>query len=212
MDGIVAGLGTATLASVGVAAANPNKSFVDREVTGVDHRVELTATRRFGTINIGSMPGSVPSPAGFDYLLKLTGYQDSVTSQAGATTTPAPSAPAPSGTVSFWNGSGYTPYAPNDANLNNLTSTVSATNVVGGRVIVVTISVNPGSSAAQTGTNQPLPIGSLLTDVDSSIAPFSATVHYLLTVDGATRVDLTIGLSLGTMITRGVYGQPPVKG
>jgi len=212
LNGMVGGLGTATLASVAAAASNPNKSFVDREVIGVDHHVEMTATRRFGTISIGAFPSGVGSPAGFDYLLKVTGYQDSATSQAGTTTTAAPSAPAPSGLVSFWNGASYTSYAPNNALLNNLTSTVTRSNTVSGDLVVVTISVNAGSTPAITGTHQTNPIGSLRTDVDSSISPFVATVHYVVTIDGQRKVDLTIALALGTMLTRGVYGKPPVAG
>jgi hypothetical protein len=185
---------------------------VDREATGADHRVELSASRRFGPINIGSFPAATGSPAGFDYLLKISGYEDSVTSQAGATTTAAPSAPAPIGSVSFWNGVGYTTYAPNHANLNNLTSTASRTATVDGRLVAVTISVQPGAAAATTGTSQTNPSGSLRTDVDSSVSPFNATVHYVVTVDGVTAVDLQISLALGTLLTRGVYGQPPPGG
>jgi hypothetical protein len=213
LNGMVGGLGTATLASVAPAASNPNKSFVDREpISGQNGRVELTATRRFGSINIGSFPSGISAPAGFDYLLKVTGYQDSVTSQAGSTTTAAPAAVAPSGSVSFWNGVGYTSYSPTNTNLNNLTSTATSSATVAGQAVVVTISVNTGSNAALTGTHQTNPSGSLRTDVDSSITPFAATVHYVVTVDGITTVNLTIGLALGTMISRGVYGQPPPAG
>ena len=46
----------------------------------------------------------------------------------------------------------------------------------------------------------------------SSVAAFSATVHYVVTVDGITTVDLEIALQLGTVLTRGVYGTPPASG
>ena len=219
LEGIVAGLGSAMLASV--ASSYPNKSFVDREaVSGNEGRVELTATRSFGTINVGAFPSGIAAPAGFTSLVIITGYQDSITSQAGAPTAAPPTYLVdPSGSVSFWNGTGYTSYVPNSSNLNDLTSTVTSSGMFGGQDVVVTISVYPGSTAAATGTNQtcadlllyPFP-NALCTDADSSITPFTATVHYLVTVDGFPVVELDLSLVLGTMLTHGVYGQPPAAG
>lgn len=216
MNGIVGGLGSAALASAAVSAGNPNKSFVDREfVSGNAGRVELTATRRFGTINVGALPSGLAAPAGFTSLVTITGYQDSITSQAGAPSAAAPTAAAPSGSVSFWNGTGYTSYAPSSTSLNNITSTVTSSDTIAGQDVVVTISVNAGSTAAATGTDQAC-TGSfpnaLCTDADSSITPFAATVHYVVTVDGITVVDLNLSVVLGTMLTRAVYGQPPAAG
>ena len=214
LGGIVPSLGTATLASVAAAAGTPVKSFVDREaVSGQDGRIEVTATRNLGVMGIGAFPSGIAAPATFTYLLRMpAGYQDTVTSQAGTTTTAGPSTGTPTGNVQFWNGAGYTSLAPTAAGLNNLTSTATSAATIAGRAVVVTISVNAGSTAAQPGTHQTNPSGSLRTDVDSSIAPFSATVHYVVTVDGVTTVDLQIALQLGTILTRGVYGQPPVAG
>ena len=65
---------------------------------------------------------------------------------------------------------------------------------------------------AVVGTNQTNPSGTLRTDVDASVTPFKASVHYLVTVNGATAVNLTVTINLGTMLTRGVYGQPPTPG
>ena len=114
--------------------------------------------------------------------------------------------------MSFWNGVGYTSLGPTVAGLNNLTSTATSAATIAGRAVVVTISVDPGSTASQAGTHQTNPSGSLRTDVDSSVAAFSATVHYVVTVDGITAVDLDIALQLGTILTRGVYGTPPPSG
>jgi hypothetical protein len=38
------------------------------------------------------------------------------------------------------------------------------------------------------------------------------TVHYLVTVDGATAVDLNIAINMGTMLTRSVYAAAPAAG
>ena len=213
LSGIVGGLGTATLASLGAPAANPNKSFVNRQPqSGQDGSVELTATRRFGTIGIGGLPGGVSAPAGWTgYLVNIAGYQDSATAQAGSTTTLAP-ATTMSGTVSFWNGSGYTSFAPDSGSLNNRSSSVSLTSSIGPNTVITTLSMKPGSQAALRGTNSTNPSGTTRTDANSSVTPFTATVTYRVTVNGATVVDLEIALNLGTMLTRGVYGQPPAAG
>ncbi len=213
LEGIVSGLGTASLASVAATSANPNKSFVDREpVSGQDGRVELTATRAFGTIGIGALPTGVSAPGGWTgYLLNVTGYQDTATSQAGSTTTAAP-ATTVGGNVSFWNGSGYSSYAVNSASLNNLSSSISRTTSFGSNTVITTISVKTGSQAALSGSNQTNPSGTLRTDVDSSVTPFAASITYRITVNGLTTVDLQLDLNLGTMLTRGVYGQPPAAG
>jgi hypothetical protein len=214
LSGIVPSLGSATLASVAAAAGSPAKSFADREpVSGQDGRIELSATRSFGVIGIGAFPSGITAPAGFTYLLRMpAGYQDTVTSQAGTTTTAAPSTGTPTGNVSFWNGVGYTSLSPTNGGLNNLTSTATSSATIAGRAVVVTISVDAGSTAVQAGTHQTNPSGTLRTDVDSSISPFAAMVHYVVTVDGVPAVDLEIALQLGTILTRGVYGQPPVAG
>jgi type II secretory pathway pseudopilin PulG len=214
LGSIVPGLGSATLASVAAAASSPAKSFADREaVSGQDGRIEVSATRNFGVIGLGAFPSGITAPAGFTYLLRMpTGYQDTVTSQAGTTTTAAPSTGTPTGNVSVWNGAGYTSFGPTASGLNNLTSTATSAATIAGRAVVVTISVDAGSTAAQAGTHQTNPSGSLRTDADSSVAAFSATVHYVVTVDGVTAVDLEIALQLGTILTRGVYGTPPASG
>ncbi len=214
LGSLVPGLGSATLASVAAAPSNPDKSFADREaVSGQDGRIEVTATRNVGVTGIGAFPSGITAPVGFSYLLRMpAGYSDTVTAQAGTTTTAAPSTGTPTGNISFWNGAGYTSLGPTAAGLNNLTSTATSAATIAGRAVVVTISVDPGSTAAQAGTHQTNPSGSLRPDVDASVAAFSATVHYVVTVDGITTVDLEIALQFGTVLTRGVYGTPPASG
>ena len=218
LDGIVAGLGSATLASVNAAAINPNKSFVNREaVTNQDGAVAVTSTRRIGTLVLGDFPAGITAPAGWSgYLLSMTGYQDTATSQAGSTTTAGPTAQATSGTLSVWNGSGYTPFSVNSASLNSLAASATQTRTIAGHVIVVTISVGSGGlQATSKGTTQTCsPSGTLTqcTNENSSVNPPSATVHYVITVDGTVAVDLHIALNMGTMLTRSVYAPAPVAG
>ena len=56
------------------------------------------------------------------------------------------------------------------------------------------------------------PSGTLRTDVDSSVTPFTASIIYRITVNGLTTVDLQLDLNLGTMLALGVYVQPPAAG
>jgi hypothetical protein len=221
LNGIVGGLGTATLASV-AAVASPNKSFVNRQaVANEDGSVAVTATRNIGTVNIGAFPAAVGAPAGWTgYLLSITGYQDSATSQAGSTTTATSAAGPTAGTISYWNGASYTTRlvtnAAQNALLNNIVAPpATRTATIGGHVVTVSISVSSGSQAATSGSTRTCtPSGSLTqcTSEDSSVTPFTATVHYVVIVDGATAVDLNIAINMGTMLTRSVYAPAPAAG
>ncbi len=213
LSGFAGALGTVTLASVG-PPANPNKSFVNRQaVAGQDGRVEVTATRNIGTVNVGAIPGAggLGTPAGWTgYLLSMTNYQDSAASQAGSTAAAA-TAPAPTGTVSYWNGAGYTALAVTNAGLNNISSSVTRSGNVSGHAVTVTISANAGSQAAISGANSTCSSPNC-TQEDSSVTPFTATVHYVVVVDGVTVVDLNIAINMGTMLTRSVYTPAPAAG
>jgi hypothetical protein len=50
------------------------------------------------------------------------------------------------------------------------------------------------------------------TEADASVSPFTASVSYVVPVDGVTQVNLTVALNLGTVTSRGIYGQPPPAG
>src|SRR5204863_2120333 len=121
-------------------------SFVNRQaVASQDGNVAVTATRQIGTLSIGAFPAAVGTPVSWSgYLLSMTGYQDSATSQAGSTTTAAPAAVATAGTISYWNGAGYTSRSVNSALLNTIRSTATQTATVAARLVSVTISVRSG--------------------------------------------------------------------
>jgi len=217
LNGIVGGLGTATLASV-AAAASPDKSFVNRQaVANEDGGVAVTATRNIGTVSVGALPAAVGAPAGWSgYLLSMTGYQDSAISQAGSTTTAASAAGPTAGTISYWNGAGYTSRSVTSSLLNNIVAPpATQTATVAGHVVTVTISVRSGSQMATSGTTQTCTPSASLTKCtaeDSSVTPFTATVHYVVIVDGTIAVDLNIAINMGTMLTRSVYAPAPAAG
>jgi Tfp pilus assembly protein PilV len=218
MNGIVSTLGTATLGSVAQIASNPQRAFVNREaIAGANGRIDAQTIRRFGTISLGGIPSGMTSPAGFTgYYLTISGYQDAETVQAG-TTAAGPSAPAPSGSVSVWNGTNaYTSYALNAAGLTGLAANpVTKTQTINGQSVTWTVSMYTGGKASTTSTmvtNQTGASGAQITDTDATITPFICTLHYVVTVDAVTKVDLDINLDLGQMTARAIYGPPPVAG
>ncbi len=212
LDGLSPALGTATLATIAAASNDPNKTFVDRVlVSGEDGRMSNTATRRFGTINIGALPSNVSIPLGWNgYLLSMTGYQDACNATAG-TTAAAPSCAISSGTITYWNGTGYTSVA---AGTSVPALNASVTQTIGGYEVVVTLSSTGLTGGTITTTSTPTGGGSITrTDVDASLAaPLKGSIAYTITVDGITAVNLTIQIDLGTMIARGVYAPAPAAG
>jgi hypothetical protein len=77
------------------------------------------------------------------------------------------------------------------------------------------VSTYVGGKASTTSTmvtNQTGASGSQITDTDATITPFACTLHFVVTVDGVTQVDLDISLDLGQLTARAIYGPPPVAG
>jgi hypothetical protein len=108
-------LGDATLASVG-GAATRSYGYTKRQVAGQpssctgtsgDGCVHADTIRYLGTFTAGGFPASIPGPAGWNgYLVQVTNFSDQVSAESGmAAGNPAVSA---SGTLSYWNGGGYT--------------------------------------------------------------------------------------------------------
>jgi type II secretory pathway pseudopilin PulG len=245
------GVGTATLARI-AAASEPSKTFVDHvlynesstmlpgiagcaPVSGADGCLEQSAVRRFGTINLGGLPSSVPGPANWSgtnawngYLVSIVGYADQVAAPVGrqvlsssgsGTAVPAPSARVTAGTVYYWNpatGSYASLAATSDSLVAALqASTMTATATVSGRTVTVTISVQAGSvTKATTGTSTTVGgTGNLSrTEASAQATPPKLSLRYQVWVNGSQRADLTIAVNLKTMEARGVYAPPPLSG
>jgi hypothetical protein len=182
----------------------------------------MTATRRFGTINIGGIPAGMTNPAGWDpagtpvyekYCVTLDAYQDVSTSQAGSTTS-APTNSIPSGTLWYYNSSSssYSSLSATSTSIDTLVVNCTRSGTVGGKAVTWTVRVTAGSLLHATSAFNQTTSGSARSDVDTSVTPVLGTVHYTVVVDGVTEIDLSITLDLGTMITRGIYKTPPVSG
>jgi type II secretory pathway pseudopilin PulG len=237
LSGTTPSLGTATLAQVGVAASLPNKSFVNRVLSptsalctpavDADGCLEQTATRAFGTVNIGALPSVITAPAGWNganawngYYLSLVSYQDSAQVAVGrpavppavTPTVPAPSASVSSGTIHYWNGTGYTSLAATAAGLNTLNVSSAFVQVISGHTITITIGTVNGTTAAATSASSPAAAAASMTEASAQVTPPKATISYQVNIDGTDVVDLQITLNLKQAEARAVYAPAPVQG
>ena len=211
-------LGSATIVSVTPTSSNPNKALVDREaVSGQDGRVEMTSTRRLGTINIGGMPSGMAGPAGWTgaspyggYCVTLDAYQDTTTAQAG-TSTSAPTATVNSGRMYYYNGSGFSNKAATDSDLSAQAVTCTHTQTINSKVVVWTVAVSAGGLEPATVSTSSTAgsVSTTRTDVESSVVAPTIVARYTVSIAGVTEVDYTVTLDLGINRSRGVYGPPP---
>jgi hypothetical protein len=218
--GFVADIGDATLVSAGAPATNTT-AFTNRMmVTGQDGNIQETTGRAFGTVSIGGLPDQVPSPAGWTgYFLRLTNYRDTVVSTAG-TSAAAPTATINSGSLSYWNGTGYTSvdlittpgYALSGLELDHTTNV--GINIVSVRIAADSLAMGsvPTTSSSTTGCDL-VTYPSCKTEAQASVgSPVSGTITYEVWVDLVKVVDLTIDVALGTVVSKSIYGPTPAAG
>ncbi len=213
-------MGSASIATIGTAASNPNKTFVDRQlVAGQDGKLVSTVTRRFGTVNLVGLPSGLSPlavPAGWTgYLVTLSDYQDTATATVGTGAT-APTGSVTSGTISYWNGTGYTSVS---ATQTVTPSPITILTTVNGHQVEIDITSTPLVGATFTSTStalagSPAAIG----DADATISgPLTGTITYVIKVDPGTAdeetlVQLDVRVALGSMAARGVYQRAPTAG
>lgn len=185
-----------------------------------DGCVALTANRFVGTVNVGGLPSGLTAPMGWTganpyhgYFLSLVGYQDSLTGAAGKDITSLPTG-SMSGTVFYYNGSGYSSISVLDPALNGFSSSYTTTQSVDGKTVEVTFSTDTtGMSTGSTSLSPTvMPSPPTLTDVDAQTTPPNITVRYTIKVNSVTVTDLTVVVKLGALETRGIYAPAPVEG
>jgi type II secretory pathway pseudopilin PulG len=212
--GFTADLGDATIASI----ANPataTTTFANRMlVSGQNGNLQDTVSRYLGTVRVGGFPANVSTPAGWaGYFLQLSAYHDTVVSTAG-TSAAAPTATINAGTLSYWNGTGYTSVNLATTPAYSLSGlVVDRTTTLGLDIVRVRIG-SSGTIAMQTVptvTSAPSGSGSILRNSTQATvgSPVFGTLDYEIWVDGAQVVDLTINLSLGTSTSKSIYQPPP---
>jgi prepilin-type N-terminal cleavage/methylation domain-containing protein len=171
-----------------------------------DGCISAAADRNLGTLSLGALPSSLTAANSKwdktnNYLVKLTGYSDSATSETGVTASSV-TAPAAAGTLSYWNGSGYSSTSALTSG-SSIPLSFSATS--GGVTVTETGTITKGSVASTTG------IGACSSGCTASAAVHGLIVDltYTITVSGATVVSLQLHVDLGGVTTSATYQASP---
>jgi hypothetical protein len=220
----VSGLGPANLLRVAAPSTTYTTAVAERDlVTGYDGLMDVRASRTFGTIQIGGFPTSgMTAPTGMsttatndtNYCLRIANYTSSVSLFVGPRTATDPAASV-SGTLFYYNGSGYSSKTLTDATLSTLSVNCTSTQTVSGKTVIWQVSVTAGGATAGSSTTSQTadPTDSQTrTEAQASTTPPSLTVRYVLTVNGTIENDLTLTTSFGSLRAEGVYGEPPTPG
>ncbi len=221
--GFATDIGDATLASIASTSTNTT-AFTNRMlVAGQDGNIQETATRSFGTIFVGGLPDNVVAPVGWlGYLLQLTSYRDTVVSTAG-TSAASPTATINAGTISYWNGAGYTsvnlPTTPGYSLSGLLLDHTTLLNAHTVRIEIasdpdapIQMASIPTTSSSTTGCNL-VTYPTCKTQAQATVgSPVFGALTYRVWVDGIQVVDLLIEVALGALTSKSIYGPPPVAG
>lgn len=223
----VSGIGSFTLARV-AAPASPSTTVANRQLypstsgctpaSRADGCVAMTASRTIGTLNFGSVPAGFEPRTGWTganpwngYFLSIVNYTDTASASLG-TSSPLASAGFSSGSLYYWNGSGYTgPISLTDAGLNGLN--VSQQFKSGS--VTATISTDPTQMAKGSTSAVTTPSGSdtaTRTDATAQVVPPVVAIRYVISTTQTTYVDMTIVVKLGTLEARGNYAPAPAQG
>ena len=238
LGGTTPALGTVTLAQVQAPASStlaPIRAFANRVAnvapsgagctpgTGTDGCVAVSASRTLGTINVGTLPPGMGTPAHWSgssawngYYLSLVGYEDSATAAAGAGA-PVPTVTGPAGTLYYYDAAtnDYASLALNSSSITGLSKTFTTTGSISGTSVTVTMTIDGASTTASSSSTSATPStsGSVTrTDVTAQVVPPVITVDYRITVPGATLVDTVVTLNLGTLGLAGRYAAAPAQG
>jgi hypothetical protein len=214
-------VGTATLISLGVPAAS-GIAFTDRAPlpegtvcpsTSADGCARAALTRSWGTVTLGGLPDAldpgVAPPGWAGYLVSVNNAVGTASAEIGIGSA-APAASV-SGTVSVWNGVGYTPVTllPG-AGLPLVVAPVHIQQVVNAKLFTIDIS----ASLSTGGTTVSDPAACIVpctrtTATASANSPIGGTISYVVVYDGVTLASLTTSVDLGSVLAKGTYQASP---
>lgn len=215
-------LGAMTLASVG-PAPSASSTFSARYTTSggsycpsatTDACVAAAVSRALGNVALGGLPTPVSGDTlygqGFQGMVLLTGYSDYVSAQSGYGAGSA--SPTVAGSLSYWNGSGYT--TDTVANLAGQTLPVpdfAATYALNdGTTATITISTSlvVGTLQSSGSVVTPCqPTACVVTQARTS--PVIAAFTYTITHGGTTVATFQVGANLGTVTAKATYKGAP---
>ena len=221
-------LGNATLASVAGASAQ-SYGFTNRDVTpqpgtcvgtSGDGCIHADAVRTIGSFTVGGLPANLPAPAGWNgSLVQVTNFSDSASAESGVGgSNPAATA---SGTLSYWNGAGYTTCTIGSTCPATVTtpeirySTIWGPGTVEVLIPAATWTVGTATTTKNVPPSAPdtLPacVGTSLCTANASgvsTSPVSGNLRYIVnSIGGSTSnlADLTLNVDLGTLQTTTRY-------
>jgi hypothetical protein len=200
-------------------AAGPSTAYCDTGgTTSGDGCVHAGAERSLGTVMLGGIPSELESqaPSGWgsgttgcppgNYLVALQPYSDSVAAESGidSTSTPSPStAGAPSETVCYFNGSGYTEDTttlPVDSNPQSIAPSLSMSGSLDGQSFTVTMAssltlgyVTETTPASGCGS------GSACQESATISSPLEGSITYDISAGTTQIAALTVSVNLGEL-------------
>jgi prepilin-type N-terminal cleavage/methylation domain-containing protein len=221
-------LGTLSLASV-AAMPSAGTAYTNRDQpSGTDGKVHGEVNRATGTVQLATLPtnlaGAATPPGWAGYFIQVSGFTDQVTAEAGVNTA-APSV-TEAGTISFWNGAGYTSRAITAGAAANLAvASVHISDASTGKLLTVDIQASPtsdcnvwvtgclrtgGTSTAQTmQICAPACPNNRLAATATSNSPVLGDIHYKVTYNGSVVVDVVIHVDFGTLLAQSTYQPAP---
>jgi prepilin-type N-terminal cleavage/methylation domain-containing protein len=235
-------LGPATLVRIQPpAATSPGFAYTNRDIapeatmcttTSGDGCTHSEAHRTIGPITLATLPEAVAAsaPPGWNQskgLVQLTDLSDTVVAEAGVGTA-APTRTT-TGTISFYNGSGYTTCSLYGAVVGPPALPACAVDASNNLIIpelVLNDPLHPGVTVDIKATLQPASVTN--TGPTSTVAtcspacpntrtdaragsesPVSGQIHYVVSATGLPQADLTIGIKLGQLLAKASYQAAP---
>lgn len=186
-------LGSATFPLVSVSpAASDDEAIANRDASPGDTG-SGTVSRSLGHVHLLGLPGGVPGPAGWSgSLVTLSGFSASASAVAGPGAAPSATTATETGTIDYWNGSGYTALPLGAASVTVPVAPVTVS--VGACSIDLTGSFTTGgwtaSTTAQAG-------GGVATAAADVAAPLTGTFTLQAGCPGVAIADFTITVDLG---------------
>lgn len=193
-----------------VAAAGTTRCLV---LTGPGC-VAAGARRALGTTVVGGLPaGSAGDtvPALVDGLVKVTGYTATAVVESGPSSTSVAASLSRSGTVRYWNGTGYT-----DVTLGTSTSTTVTLGTAAGTyltgsatplsvAVTGTLTVKPGSTTATTASAA----CTTACTKEAAMPSVSVVLSYVVSSGGAPVLSFDVSADLGESIASTSYQAAP---
>jgi len=206
----LSGLGDATLASL-TPSGQQSTAYVRRmvPVAGQNGLVRGQVTWRLPEIRLGGLPSELDPPPEWDgYWLRLTGFQAAATAEAG-TNSSAPTTSIADGSLSVWNGVGYTSVPVTTIGGPVVVAPVDHTALVGTDVVRVemagTVEVEPTTTSEVIGD-----VATTRTEATARIgSPLVTELTYRVTVNAEEVADLTLQFNAGRSGVSATYRPSP---